>query len=270
MNLKLSPSDFAQGTNPFIVASSPRKLPNANAFVSLAFRYSAPDIRPRERYQPSPITSRSYPAGVRHFGTRDVLEPGRLTYWWRLDNAMQKANTVINEVEQQLESTSCFVETLLNNKQKATAEAFTTYSSSDERLRSGSSSRASRASGMSGTSNTSIMEQHELVNDERYSMDSSREPQHPEIERLNLDLLSPQPVVRNTAIFDNIAPAPVPPAMQISQRTTNTHSPLPMWLKLLPAKQKDFLLSLVPTVNQTKGTTEFEVLHLNSIHAYAL
>ncbi|OZC10617.1 hypothetical protein X798_02366 [Onchocerca flexuosa] len=255
MNLKLCPSDFVHGTISSIAASSMKRTPIIE-FAPKTCYHSSLDIGSCSQH-PVTITSRSFPTVRRHLKSTDTPDTDRMNSWRKLDNAMQKVNVMIDEVEEELRSTSSYLKALLNSKRKTFAENTTNYSISDRKSCSDSSSLLSQKSETSF-----VIEPCKFVNDDRYSFDSNREPEcHSEIEKLNFDLLSPQPTVRNTAIINtksastsNVSsPSQVNPD---SQHSVAIPSPLPTWLKLLPVKQKNFLLSLSPMTNQTEEKRE--------------
>ncbi|VDK79445.1 unnamed protein product [Onchocerca ochengi] len=252
MNLKLCPSDFVHGTISSIAASSVKRMPIIE-FAPKTCHRSSLDIGSCSQH-PVTITSRSFPTVRRHLKSTDTPEIDRMNSWRKLDNAMQKVNVMIDEVEEELRSTSSYLKALLNSKRKTFAENTANYNGSDRKSCSDSSSLSSQKSETSF-----VIEPSKFVNDDRYSFDSNREPEcHSEIEKLNFDLLSPQPTVRNTAVISTISasasnaspPSQVKPG---SQHSVAIPSPLPIWLKLLPVKQKNFLLSLSPMTNQTEG-----------------
>lgn len=88
-----------------------------------------------------------------------------------------------------------------------------------------------------------------FVNDEIHSLDSSRSPNRPDIEPLNLGLLTPQPNVRSHARVDpSVSPEPSfrsPIALQ-SPDTGYYEESLPDWLKLIPTEKPQSLLRLQP------------------------
>uniref|UniRef100_A0A1I8EF95 Uncharacterized protein n=1 Tax=Wuchereria bancrofti TaxID=6293 RepID=A0A1I8EF95_WUCBA len=252
MNLKLCPSAFVHvAATPGIAASTPRI-----EFESRMCHHSSCDIRPCAQ-RPIAFTSRSFPTVTCYLGTRNISDTERMDSWREIDSAMQKVNIMIDEVEQELQSASSYVKTLLNNRPKAFIENATNNSGDDEKSSSDFSSPASQ-----NLETSFLTEQCKLVNDDRYSLDSNHEPgYHSEIGKLNFDLLSPPPTVRNTAVVNTIsAPAPnasLPfPVGSDSLYAVTTPSPLPVWLKLLPLKQKNFLLSLTPVINQVKERRE--------------
>lgn len=252
MNLKLYPSDFVCGNTSGIAASSLKGISRIE-FASKICHHSSFDIR-SYTHRPFTITSRSFPTLKRHLKCKNRLEIDGMDSWGKLDRAMQKVDVMIDEVEEELRSTSSYVKALLNNMPKGFAENTTNNSGSDEMSFSEFSNLSSQK-----FETSSVIEQCKFVNNGRYSLDSNREPEfHSEIEKLNFDLLSPQPTVRNTAIV-NTMPASAPNALSPSQvipdsqHSVSTPSPLPAWLKLLPVKQKKFLLSLTPVISQTKG-----------------
>uniref|UniRef100_A0A7I4NJI7 Uncharacterized protein n=1 Tax=Brugia malayi TaxID=6279 RepID=A0A7I4NJI7_BRUMA len=246
MNLKLCPSEFVHvATTPGIAASTPRI-----EFASRMCHHSLFDTRPCAQC-PIAITSRSFPTVTRYLRTRNISDTERMDSWRKLDSAMQKVNVMIDEVEQELKSASSYVKTLLNNRPKTFIENATNNNGDNKMSSSDFSSPASQ------NLETSLIEQCKLVNDDRYSLDSNHEPEcHLEIGKLNFDLLSPPPTVRNTTAVNISAPAPnasLPfPVASDSLCAITTPSPLPVWLKLLPVKQKNFLLSLTPVIKQVK------------------
>ncbi|CAG9539985.1 unnamed protein product [Cercopithifilaria johnstoni] len=271
MNLKLCPSDFVCGTTPSIAASL-KRMPRIEVPARIC-HHSSFDIRPYTQ-RPFTITSRSFPTVTRHFKCKDKSDVDRIDSWRKLDRAMQKVNVMIDEVEEELRSTSSYVKALLNIRPKAFPEKGTNNSGSDRMSFSDFSSLSSQKSETS-----SVIEQCKFINNDRYSLDSNREPEcHSEIEKLNFDLLSPQPTVRNRAVV-NIMSASAPnasvisPVVPNSQHSVNTPSPLPVWLKLLPVKQKNFLLSLTPMINQTKemrgdgGVPEIQLSQMKLLEA---
>ncbi|KAK6111589.1 hypothetical protein QQG55_44245 [Brugia pahangi] len=245
MNLKLCPSEFVHVATPGISASTPRI-----EFASRMCHPSLFDTRPCVQ-RPIAITSRSFPTVTRYLRTRNISDTERMDSWRKLDSAMQKVNVMIDEVEQELKSASSYVKTLLNNRPKTFIENATNNNGDNKMSSSDFSSPASQ------NLETSFIEQCKLVNDDRYSLDSNHEPEcHLEIGKLNFDLLSPPPTVRNTTAVNISAPAPnasLPfPVASDSLCAITTPSPLPVWLKLLPVKQKNFLLSLTPVIKQVK------------------
>uniref|UniRef100_A0A8R1TTD8 Uncharacterized protein n=1 Tax=Onchocerca volvulus TaxID=6282 RepID=A0A8R1TTD8_ONCVO len=255
MNLKLCPSDFVHGTISSIAASSVKRMPIIE-FAPKTCHRSSLDIGSCSQH-PVTITSRSFPTVRRHLKSTDTPEIDRMNSWRKLDNAMQKVNVMIDEVEEELRSTSSYLKALLNSKRKTFAENTANYNGSDRKSCSDSSSLSSQKSETSF-----VIEPSKFVNDDRYSFDSNREPEcHSEIEKLNFDLLSPQPTVRNTAVIStkSASASNASPPSQVkpgSQHSVAIPSPLPIWLKLLPVKQKNFLLSLSPMTNQTEEKRE--------------
>lgn len=253
MNLRLRPSDFVCGTTPIIDASL-KQMPT-NEFAPKMCHQSSFDIRSHTQC-PSTITSRSFPTVTRHLKFKNTLDINRMDSWRKLDRAMQKVNVMIDEVEEELRSTSSYVKTLFHTGPNALAENATNNSGSDRMSFSDFSSVSQKFEA------SSVIEQCKFINNDRYSLDSNRELEcHSEIEKLNFNLLSPQPTVRNTAVV-NVMSAYSPntslPSPD-SQHSVSTPSPLPVWLKLLPLRQKNFLLSLTPIINQTKGNIYFYV-----------
>uniref|UniRef100_A0A915PWI9 Uncharacterized protein n=1 Tax=Setaria digitata TaxID=48799 RepID=A0A915PWI9_9BILA len=250
MNLKLCPADFVSSTIPNVAAPSPKRKPVIE-FAPRTCHRSSFDVRPCAQ-RIATFTSRSFPTVTSHLKAKNIPNAGRIDSWKKLDNAVQKVNVMIGEVEQELQSTSSYVKALLNTQKKAFAENATNCSESEK-------SYSDPSSLLSQKSETSfVMGQCNFVNEDRYSLDSSREPEyHLEIEKLNLDLLSPQPTVRNTAIGATSTPPLLQsPLTPDSQHSIAIPSPLPMWLKLLPVKQKDFLLSITPTISHIKDMRE--------------
>lgn len=254
MNLKLCPSDFVHSITPSIAASSLKRKPRIK-FTPRIFHHSSLDIRPCAHH-PVTITSRSFPTVTPHFKSKATSGIDRMDSWRKLDSAMQKVHVMIDEVEQELRSTSSYVKALLNSRAQALAENATNNSGSGGVPSFDFSSLSSQK-----FEESSVIEQSKFVNSDRYSLDSNREPEcHSKIEKLNFDLLSPQPTVRNTAVVRTMSAsalnASLPsPVMSDSQHSVITLSPLPVWLKLLPVKQKNFLLSLTPMIHQIKGNT---------------
>uniref|UniRef100_A0A0R3S4A0 Nup96 domain-containing protein n=1 Tax=Elaeophora elaphi TaxID=1147741 RepID=A0A0R3S4A0_9BILA len=256
MNLKLCPSDFVSGTTSSATPSSLKRMSGIE-FVPSICHHSSLDIRPYTQC-PLTITSRSLPAAVKcHSKCKNRSDIKRKDSWRKLDRAMQEVNVMIDEVEEELRSTSSYVKALLDARSEAFAENATNNSGSDKMSSSNFSSSSSRKFEAS-----SVIEQCKFVNDDRYSLDSTREPEcHSDIEKLNFDLLSPQPSIRNVAVVNTtVASAPnasLPsPVIPDSQHLVNNPPSLPVWLKLLPVKQKNFLLSLTPTINQIKEMRE--------------
>ncbi|EFO17377.1 hypothetical protein LOAG_11121 [Loa loa] len=243
MNLKLCPTEFVQGTIPSIAISSLKRLPRIE-FAPRVCHHSSLDIRPYTQL-PATITSRSFPTVTRHLKSKETSGNDRKDSWRKLDSAMEKVNVMIDEVEQELRSTSSYVKALLNSKPRVSAENTTNKRKSDQMSSPNISSLSSQKSETSF-----VIEQCKFINDDRYSLDSNREPEcHSEIEKLNFDLLSPQPTVRNIAVVSTM-PVSLPntslpsPVMSDSLYSVTTPSPLPVWLKLLPVKQKIFFCRL--------------------------
>ncbi|KAM3725115.1 Neuraminidase [Dirofilaria immitis] len=255
MNLKLCPSDFVHGTTSNTATPSLKRTPVIE-FAPRTCRHSSFDIRPYSQ-QSVTVTSRSFPIIRHHLKSADTPDTSRMNSWRKLDNTMQKVNVMIDEVEEELRSASSYMKTLMNSRRKILTENSTSFSGSDPKSCSDSSSLLSQKSETSF-----VAKQCKFVNDDRYSLDSNREPEcHSEIEKLNFDLLSPQPSVRNTAVVNTISALasntlPPSPVMSDSQHSSTIPSPLPAWLKLLPIKQKNFLLSLTPTIDQMKESQE--------------
>ncbi|VDK67974.1 unnamed protein product [Litomosoides sigmodontis] len=251
MNLKLRPSGFVCGTAPSIDASL--KQMRTSEFAPRICHRSSFDIPPRIQC-PSTITSRSFPTVTRHLKLKSGLDTSARDSWRKLDRAMQTMNVMIDEVEEELRSTSSYVKALLSTGPNELAESATGNSGSNET----SFSDFSSADHNFQTS-SSIIEQCKFVNNDRYPLDANREVErHSEIEKLNFNLLSPQPTVRNTAVVNVMSAHSPNTSLQSpdSQHSVSTPSPLPVWLKLLPVRQKNFLLSLTPIINQTKEMRE--------------
>ncbi|KAL3983214.1 hypothetical protein ACH3XW_50265 [Acanthocheilonema viteae] len=265
MNLKLRPSDFVYGTTLSTPASLLERMPRIE-FAPKICHHSSFDIRSYTQ-RPFTITSRSFPMVTRYLKCEDRSDIDRMDSWRKLDRAMQKVNVMIDEVEKELRSTSSYVKALLNTaSSKAFAENATNNNVSDRTSFSDFSSLSSQK-----FETSPVTEQCKFVNNDRYSLDSNREPEyHSEIEKLNFDLLSPQPTIHNAAVVNTTSPNAFlsSPIISDSQHLVNTPSPLPVWLKLLPIKQKNFLLSLTPMINETKkmredgGVPEIQLLQM--------
>lgn len=106
-----------------------------------------------------------------------------------------------------------------------------------------------------------------LINDEINSLDSTREPQKPNIERLQLELLSPEPLIKarktKTKTMDSSS------FRSSSSPDTGYSDSFPTWLRLLPSEETDHLLQLPSNCHRNTGCNFlklFQILTKNLIN----
>ncbi|VDN04257.1 unnamed protein product [Thelazia callipaeda] len=249
MNLKLRPSDFVCTTNcsKQNKAISSRKSAHLTDLDANTCCYSVSDITSRNVH----VTNKHEILRNSKINHEDPSSIDKIDLWGQLNDAYQKVNNLIGEVEKEIKETSRYVRNLLKSKKKE-------FTKSEQNLSNMVEYNVNSVSTDQSVESDST-ENGAFINNDQFLLDSNREPEsHPEIEKLDFSLLSPQPFVRNP--FVKKAESEV---TMDSSCSTNTLSALPAWLKLLPTKHKNFLLSLAPDINQIedsiKSSTDSEV-----------